>query len=75
MCLDTGWSGLDPVLQLFAACLFGWFVSLLVRKEVLLAGLCEKKILFQLEIYDHLRQVTANRTCCIFSVETEELRT
>ena len=40
----------------------GWFVSLLVRKEVLLASLCERKILFQLEIYGHLRQATAKRT-------------
>jgi len=30
------------------ACSVGWFVSLLVRKEVLLAGLCERKILFRL---------------------------
>ena len=29
-----------------SACSLGWFVSLLVRKEVLLAGLCERKILF-----------------------------
>ena len=28
------------------ACSVGWFVSLLVREEVLLAGLCERKILF-----------------------------
>ena len=33
----------------------------LVREEVLLAGLCERKILFQLEIYDRLRQATANQ--------------
>ena len=39
----------------------GWFVSLLVHKEVLLADLCEKKILFQLKIYDRLRQDTALR--------------
>ena len=26
-----------------SACSVGWFVSLLVREEVLLAGLCEKK--------------------------------
>ena len=37
------------------ACSVGWFVSLLVRKEVLLAGLCERKILFWLEIYDRIR--------------------
>ena len=40
----------------------GWFISLLVREEVLLAGLCEKKILFRLKIYDRLRQATAKRT-------------
>ena len=39
-----------------------WFVSLLVREEVLLAGLCERKILFRLKIYDRLRQATAKRT-------------
>ena len=44
------------------ACSVDWFVSLLVRKEVLLAGLCERKMLFQLEIYDRLRQATAKRT-------------
>ena len=27
----------------FSACSVGWFVSLLVHEEVLLAGLCEKK--------------------------------
>jgi len=26
-----------------SACSVGWFVSLLVREEVLLAGLCERK--------------------------------
>ena len=40
-------------------CSVGWFVSLLVREEVLLTDLCERKILFQLEIYDRLRQATA----------------
>ena len=45
-----------------SACSVGWFVSLLVRLEVLLAGLCERKILFRLEIYDRLRQATAKRT-------------
>ena len=40
--------------------LFGW----LVREEVLLVGLCERKILFRLEIYDRLRQATAKRTGC-----------
>jgi len=39
----------------------GWFVSLLVREEVLLADLCERKILFRLKIYDRLRQATAKR--------------
>ena len=36
-------------------CLVGWFVSSLVREEVLVVDLCERKILFLLEIYDHLR--------------------
>ena len=47
---------------LSTACSVDWFVSLLVREEVLLAGLCERKILFRLEIYDRLRQATAKRT-------------
>ena len=47
--------------QRLTACSVGWFVSLLVR-EVLLAGLCERKILFRLEIYDRLRQATAKQT-------------
>ena len=38
--------------------LFGW----LVHEEVLLAGLCERKILFRLKIYDRLRQATAKLT-------------
>jgi len=37
-------------IRLFAACSVGWFVSLLVREEELLADLCERKILFRLEI-------------------------
>ena len=41
-----------------AAYSVGWFVSLLVYEEILLADLCERKILFQLEIYDRLRQAT-----------------
>ena len=45
-----------------AACSVGWFVSLLVREEVLLADLYGRKILFRLEIYDRLRQATAKRT-------------
>ena len=44
--------------QYTADSLFGW----LVREEVLLAGLCERKILFRLKIYDRLRQATAKRT-------------
>jgi len=40
----------------------GWFVSLLVREKVLLANLCERKILFRLKIYDRLRQATVKRT-------------
>ena len=42
-----------------SACLVGWFVSLLVREKVLLAGLCERKILFQLKftiVYDKPQQ-------------------
>jgi len=38
--------------------LFGW----LVREEILLVDLCERKILFRLKIYDHLRQATAKQT-------------
>ena len=41
------------------------FVSSLVREEVRLAGLCERKILFQLEIYDHLRRATATNVVLI----------
>jgi len=48
--------------HILAACSVGWFVSLLVREEVLLAGLCERKILFRLKIYDRLRQATAKQT-------------
>ena len=40
---------------------------MLVREEVLLVGLCERKILFRLEIYDCLRQATAKRTGCLFA--------
>ena len=47
-----------------STCSIGWFVSLLAREEVLLAGVCEKKILFRLKIYDRLRQATAKRTGC-----------
>jgi len=50
-----------------STCSVGWFVSLLVREEVLLAGLCERKILFRLEIYDRLRQAIAKRTGCVAS--------
>ena len=45
----------DNLGQTQAASSVGWFVSLLVREEVLLAGLCERKILFRLKINDHLR--------------------
>ena len=38
-----------------SVCSVGWFVSLLVCEEVLLADLCERKILSQLKIYDRLR--------------------
>jgi len=38
---------------------------LLVREDVLLAGLCERKILFQLKIYDRLRQATTKRSGCL----------
>ena len=41
-----------PVRKLRSACSIGWFVSLLVREEVLLVDLCEKKILFRLKIYN-----------------------
>ena len=51
-------------MNLLVACSVGWFVSLLVREEVLLAGLCEKKILFRLKIYNRLRQATVKRTDC-----------
>ena len=44
------------------ACSVGWFISLLIREEILLAGLCERKILFRLEIYNRLRQATAKLT-------------
>jgi len=43
------------LLHILSACSVGWFVSLLVREEVLLVGLCERKILFRLKIYDRLR--------------------
>jgi len=45
-----------------AACSVSWFTSLLVREQVLLIDLCERKILFQLKIYDRLQQATAKRT-------------
>ena len=45
--------------SLSVACLVGWFVLLLVRKEVLMTSLCERKILLRLEIYDRLQQATA----------------
>ena len=48
--------------QYIAACSVGWFVSLLVREEALLAVLCERKILFRLEIYDRIPQAQAKQT-------------
>ena len=36
----------DKLGVLDQACSVDWFVSLLVREEVLLANLCERKILF-----------------------------
>jgi len=56
----------------YPACSVGWFVSLLVREEVLLADLCERKILFRLKIYDRLRQATAKRTGCRQMVDNKE---
>jgi len=41
------------------ACSVDWFVSLLVREKVLLAGLCERKILFQLK---NLRSFTISHS-------------
>jgi len=36
--------------------MFGWLVRFVaVCEEVLLTGLCERKILFRLKIYDRLR--------------------
>ena len=59
-------SRLDPPFSWSSsACSVGWFVSLLVCEEVLLAGLCERKILFWLKIYDRLRQATAKRIGCL----------
>ena len=45
--------------SLSAACSVSWFVLLLIREEVFMASLCERKILFRLEIYDRLQQATA----------------
>ena len=53
------------IIQTFMS-LFGWLVhTLLVREEVLLAGLYERKIFFRLKDYDRLRQATAKRTSCM----------
>ena len=52
-----------------SVCSVGWFVSLLVHEEVLLVDLCERKILFQLKIYDRLRQATAKQTGLQSSVD------
>ena len=53
--------------QQHAACSVGWFVLLLVREKILLAGLYERKILFWLEIYDRLGQATAKLSGCWIS--------
>ena len=46
--------------------ILGWLARFVAaREEVLLAGLCERKILFRLEIYDRLRQATAKRTAAM----------
>ena len=58
--------GVFPMFHL-SACSVGWFISLLVRKEVLLASLCERKILFRLEIYDRIRSFFSSRTGCTMS--------
>ena len=50
----TASDSLGVSVLLLAACSVGWFVLLLVREEVLLVGLCERKILFWLKIYDRL---------------------
>ena len=55
-------SWLNPSTSHTNSCSVGWFVLLLVHEEILLAGLCERKILFRLKIYDRLRQTTAKRT-------------
>ena len=65
-CPRSAWPSQKVPRPTLSACSVGWFVSWLVREEVLLAGLCERKIMFQLEIYDRLRQATAKRTCCQF---------
>ena len=49
-----GAANLGPGVRRLAACSVGSFISLLVREEILLVGLCERKILFQLKIYDRL---------------------
>ena len=46
---------------------------MLVRKEVLLTGLCERKILFRLEIYYRLRQATVKRTDCRYMVDLDQI--
>ena len=69
-CLTGHMSYFDSSREWVAACSVGWFISLLVREEVLLVGLCERKILSRLKIYDHLRQATAKRTD-VFSKKTQ----
>ena len=56
----------------FAACSVGWFVSLLVCEEVLLAGSCERKILFRLEIYEGVGAMcssSARVLSCLYGVK------
>jgi len=40
-----------------------------VREKVLLAGLCEREILFRLEIYDRLRRATAKQAAAEAGVQ------
>jgi len=65
---------LDSKYYWISACSVGWFISLLVHEEVLLAGLCKRKILLWLEIYDRLRQATTKRACCNSSNCTSQKR-
>ena len=55
MCLSYAHLHCVTMREYIAALFVHAFVSLLVREEVLLADLSERKILFRLEIYDRLR--------------------